>query len=486
MNIFKSILAAVFMQLTIFSHAQQATWEFLMSTPQEDDYARDLIEEKDGSIFIAGLSRKLDQPYKSKALLIKLNHLGDFLDSIQFDFEGHNTLISQLLKSIDDQVILLSFFHEASAQGNNGGILLNYVDNELNISQSTSFFADSNYRILSANGNISDDGNLFLSITGHLSGALFHSYLIETNNSFELLKSRFLNTSPSTYFQLRKLDNYTYWAINELTNKYELFDFQFNRVQEQIIPEYLTSSFGVKWDSDSSFFLLGDKTNDYHSLGFIKQHNPIHTTGYTYNQWQTNDTLNAPAILNGIDYKNKDTLFIGGTHNMPYVLDPYHYPSPSWFVILQTDSLLNIRWERFYGGNANHLMTNLIATRDGGCLITGTRYDYLNDPLPQTDIIVLKLNSEGLLTGQNKLQESLLREAIVYPNPGSAIMQVRLAAQHPNALLELFDSQGKLMLSKQVHEKESHINTAQLPSGTYIYRLSAATGLNESGKWVKQ
>ncbi|MCK9291775.1 MAG: T9SS type A sorting domain-containing protein, partial [Bacteroidales bacterium] len=68
----------------------------------------------------------------------------------------------------------------------------------------------------------------------------------------------------------------------------------------------------------------------------------------------------------------------------------------------------------------------------------------------------------------------------------SAIMQVRLAAQHPNALLELFDSQGKLMLSQQVHEKESRINTAQLPSGTYIYRLSAATGLNESGTWVKQ
>jgi len=155
-------------------------------------------------------------------------------------------------------------------------------------------------------------------------------------------------------------------------------------------------------------------------------------------------------------------------------------------MLFQTDSQLNVRWERFYGGDAYYVMRNLIATRDGGCLIAGTRYDYLNDPVPQTDIIVLKLNSEGLMVSQNELEESLLREAIVYPNPGSEAIQIRLAVQHPKALLELFDSQGKLVLSQQLHNKESRINTAQLPTGTYIYRLSAATGLNESGKWLKQ
>ncbi|MCK9453128.1 MAG: T9SS type A sorting domain-containing protein [Bacteroidales bacterium] len=484
MKTFIKVITLLVLFIAVRVDAQQATWEFLMPTPQ-DDYARDIIEESDGSIYVAGRSRKLDQPYKSQALLIKLNHHGVFLDSIQFNFEGHNTLISQLLKSIDDQIILLSLFHEASAHGNNGGLLLNYVDNELNISQSTTFVADSNYRILSANGNVSNEGHLFLSISGHLSGALFHSYLIETNNDFDILKSRFLNTAPSSYFQLRKLDNNNYWAINELTNKYEIFDSQFNRIQEQIIPEYLTSSFGVKWESDSSFFLLGDKSNDYHSLGFINQHYPIDTANYYYNKWQTSDTLNAPANLNGIDFKNKDSLFIGGTHNMPYVLDPYHYPSPSWFVILQTDSLLNIRWERLYGGDANYVMSRIIATRDGGCLVAGTRFDYQNNET-QTDIIVLKLNSEGLLVSQNELQESLLREAIVYPNPGSEAIQIRLAVQHPKALLELFDSQGKLVLSQQLYEKESRINTEQLPPGTYIYRLSAATGLNENGKWVKR
>jgi hypothetical protein len=131
-------------------------------------------------------------------------------------------------------------------------------------------------------------------------------------------------------------------------------------------------------------------------------------------------------------------------------------------------------------------MGKIISTHDGGCLIGGWKYDYQNSTTNQTDVILLKLNSEGLLVGQNELQESLLREAIVYPNPGSTLMQVRLAVQHPKALLELFDSQGKLVLSQQLHEKESRINTAQLPPGTYIYRLSAATGLNESGKWVKQ
>jgi hypothetical protein len=316
---------------------------------------------------------------------------------------------------------------------------------------------------------------------------IYHSYLLETDANFNILKQKLLTDYPKAYSHLKKLNNNTYWGLNLFRNKYEIFDNDFNMIQEQAVPELMSASFSVKWDSDTSFYLLADYIpNNKHNLGFIRQPHYFDTTGYLFNYWGRADTLDYPAVANGIDYRNKDSIFIGGTHNMPYALDPGQQPVPTWFVILQTDNLLNVRWERFYGGNANHLMTNLIATRDGGCLIAGTRYDYLNDPVPQTDIIVLKLNSEGLLVGQNELQESLLREAIVYPNPGSAIMQVRLAVQHPEALLELFNSQGKLVLSQQLHEKESRINTAQLPPGTYIYRLSAATGLNESGKWMKR
>jgi len=52
--------------------------------------------------------------------------------------------------------------------------------------------------------------------------------------------------------------------------------------------------------------------------------------------------------------------------------------------------------------------------------------------------------------------------------------------------MELFDANGRLVLSQHLHQKENRITVDQLPSGTYIYKLSADKGLMESGKWVKQ
>jgi len=359
------------------------------------------------------------------------------------------------------------------------------MNENMEVTTQNMMFADSSYRLTGSWGSYSSsDEKLFINIA--VSVGFKHSYLIETDSNFNIIKQKLLIDYPKAYSHLKKIENNTYWGLNLLTNKYEIFDSLFNLVEEQRVPKSITANFGVKWDSDTSFYLMGDYLPDNdHNLGFLRQPHYFDTTGYLFNSWGRADTVDFPAFTNGIDFQNKDSIFIGGTHNMPYALDPGQQPVPTWFVILQTDSLLNIRWERFYGGNANHLMNKLIATRDGGCLVSGTRYDYLNDPVPQTDIIVLKLNSEGLLVGNNELPETRMHEAIVYPNPGTDALQIRLAVQHPTALLELFDANGRLVLSQQLHQKESHIVVDHLPTGTYIYRLSADTGLLESGKWVK-
>ena len=50
---------------------------------------------------------------------------------------------------------------------------------------------------------------------------------------------------------------------------------------------------------------------------------------------------------------------------------------PSEYVLLQTDSLLNIRWEKFYGdGEYYYELMRVFATNDGGCILAGTRYDF--------------------------------------------------------------------------------------------------------------
>ena len=148
--------------------------------------------------------------------------------------------------------------------------------------------------------------------------------------------------------------------------------------------------------------------------------------------------------------------------------------------------MLNIRWERFYGGDAYYMMDKVVATHDGGCLVAGTRYDYLNTTEQETDIIILKLNSEGLILGNPENPGIKMHEAIVYPNPGNEEIKVRIAVQHKQSLFGLYDLNGRLILKENFAGTEGTVNTTFLPSGTYIYKITSEDGLYESGKWVKQ
>jgi len=487
MNTIRYIFAILFLQAAVNIFAQQTTWEYVLRTPELDEESFTMIEGIDGSVYVGGRSILLDRQYPYKSLVFKLNQQGIFVDSIHFTLPDKWTSLSQILPVSNDNYVVLSTFRDYASPYTNGGFMINNMNSDLELTNQIVFWADTNYLIFGGAGCNDKNGNLFVNLSVNLPVSSIYSYLVEIDSNLTIIKQKFITDYPKAYSHLKKIDDNTYWALNLYTNKYEIFDSAFNFVEEQKVPERMTANFGVKWDSDTSFYLMGDHMpGNYHNLGFLRQPHYFDTTGYLFNSWGEADTLDFPAFTNGIDFRNKDSIFIGGTHNMPYALDPGQQPVPTWFVILQTDSLLNVRWERFYGGNANYLMMKLIATRDGGCLVAGTRYDYMNDPVPQTDIIVLKLNSEGLLVGDHELPETRMHEAIVYPNPGTHVLQIRLAVQHPTALLELFDANGRLMLNQQLHQKESRIAVDHLPKGTYIYRLSADTGLLESGKWMKQ
>jgi len=486
MNTLKYIVTAILIHTSAMTCAQQTTWEFVHRTLEMDEESIDLAEHFDGSVFVIGRTIAVGQNSSYKSLVFKLDKYGNFVDSIVFTLPGRISQGSTLIKKNDEQYILLTLFRDLEPPHLNGGLQLNTMNSNLSLIDYAEYLADSNYSIYGSAAYRASNGDIFLNLGVTIGVAIFHTYLIETDSNFNIIKERLIDQFPAAYSHLKKIDNNTYWGLNLLHNKYQIFDSAFNLVEEQKVPERITSNFGVKWDSDTSFYLMGDHMpGNYHNLGFLRQPHYFDTTGYLFNSWGEADTLDFPAFTNGIDFRNKDSIFIGGTHNMPYALDPGQQPVPTWFVILQTDSLLNVRWERFYGGNANYLMMKLIATRDGGCLVAGTRYDYMNDPVPQTDIIVLKLNSEGLLVGDHELPETRMHEAIVYPNPGTHVLQIRLAVQHPTALLELFDANGRLVLSQQLYQKECRIAVDHLPNGTYIYRLSADTGLLESGKWIK-
>jgi hypothetical protein len=74
----------------------------------------------------------------------------------------------------------------------------------------------------------------------------------------------------------------------------------------------------------------------------------------------------------------------------------------------------------------------------------------------------------------------------VFPNPGSNYLKVRVAAHYKQSIFELFDLNGRIVLTKSINGKWGEINTSALPSGSYIYRVWNEEGLFESGKWWKR
>jgi hypothetical protein len=55
-----------------------------------------------------------------------------------------------------------------------------------------------------------------------------------------------------------------------------------------------------------------------------------------------------------------------------------------------------------------------------------------------------------------------------------------------NSTFELIDFTGKIIVRKSLNSFTKQINTSNIPSGMYFYRIHDNEKIIESGKWVKQ
>lgn len=484
MKIFQIIFIPLLIFLNLHLNSQNTTFEYLLSTPLDEQF-HEIVETDDGTIYYSGLLSNIEYPYHKNALIAQLDVNGNLMDSIVLTEADKSIFVYRLHITDSNGFVVVASIFDTTGWQTQSAILLYNMDENLNLSNETIHYFDSTYSLIDIYSYLEPNGDILTNIPLHIPPQVERSYIYKFNSSFDSIRAKYYPDESRTIISFKLLPNGNYWALNTNLRQYELLDTAFNIVSTQRIPDYLRGNQSVAWDTDSSFYLVGE--NLYpppsHNLGFIKQFHPLDTTGHLYNHWRISDTVDYPAFWGGIDFKNKDSIFIGGTRNM---WSSYYNPWPSWFIILQTDSLLNIRWERFYGGDAYYMMGKIVATYDGGCLVAGTRYDYLNLTEQETDIIILKLNSEGLITNRHDNPVIDMQEAIVYPNPGNEVINVRIAAQHKESVFELLDMNGRHILKQNLTGTHGIIKTTFLKHGTYIYKISNNNGLFENGKWVKQ
>lgn len=188
----------------------------------------------------------------------------------------------------------------------------------------------------------------------------------------------------------------------------------------------------------------------------------------------SNDSIEVPARMKSLDISPHDGDLIhcnGVYHSNVY---------GSRLTVTKADSsLATVRWQRTLNMGVFVEPMFVLATRDGGCLITG--YSHRQDEI-QRNFFALKLNPLGFL--QTNDQEIDVVPYFLFPNPVDNQLHMRFSPDVTPRLVELYDLTGRLVHTQ--HTNLEHINMEQLPTGTYTLRIVMEDGTTYADKVVKQ
>lgn len=189
------------------------------------------------------------------------------------------------------------------------------------------------------------------------------------------------------------------------------------------------------------------------------------------------DTNSRAATNNGIDYYYPDNIYVGGTFNF----QSFTGNSPDWYYIARLNQNLELQSEKYIGGDDYYSLHSIVATQDGGVLLSGFRMPVGNDWHPYE--YILKLDSMGYYVRTPETEEIQVKDVLLYPNPGKDRLKVRTALK--DCIIHLFDMNGKLVLTAQLSEHINTLDVSGLPAGNYSYQVIQKQKTIENGKWIK-
>lgn len=257
-------------------------------------------------------------------------------------------------------------------------------------------------------------------------------------------------------------------------------DTLFNYLSQDTLRHRISGEMSAKHISDSSFLfsctyhINNPFQPDDDEIGIFLYDN--YANEIEFNHFGAVDTLDYPGRGQGIDFRNPDTLYYTGTKHIIISFNPN---GPSWILVGQLDESLQPRYQRIYGGDGYYWTLNVLATRDGGCLISSLLHDH---ELNKDDLFIMKLNPEGLITGTKTLIAPL-HYAIVWPNPARNLLIVEYTNQ--KGILSIFDVNGKVVHQEMIQEGRNDIDISGLNAGFYIYQIQVESEAIESGKFIK-
>ena len=190
------------------------------------------------------------------------------------------------------------------------------------------------------------------------------------------------------------------------------------------------------------------------------------------------------AFYDGLKIDDKFNIYTFSTINnqggIPYL------NKDNWLFLAKTDSLQNIIWEKYYGGDAFYQAYNFSLTNDGGVILAATKFDHEIDYYD--NVIIFKVDSLGNSSIAVNVNDPKIKthELILYPNPSKLNLNIRTAVQRIGGEFKMYDISGKQVFQQKITQSITQINTNNLPAGEYIYKYIHKNKEIESGKWIKE
>lgn len=201
----------------------------------------------------------------------------------------------------------------------------------------------------------------------------------------------------------------------------------------------------------------------------------IDTDNLPFMTGHLNDSVEIPAWLKSIAFTDEGDIFQCSAGNDYH----YGYQKDLFVIITKMDSNLNVKWQkRFLRDGGSYEPYCIIATNDGGCLVTGVLYNgQLNDTF---DVYCLKVSGDDSSTDESIDTNSLS----IQPNPTKGVITV-MGENFEKAVI--YDMLGRCVLMKSCIGKESlTLDLTTFPGGLYFVGAIDRQGRHYVQKIVKE
>lgn len=471
--------------LPVISEGQN-TYSLVLGTTNEE-LCSEALELDDGSMMFSLITKVTStSPYYSQ--MVKINRTGNVQLGPLFDNPDGKCMIRNIVCLGENEIITIGEW-EWTIESTK--IWYMGIDSNFNIFWDKKYPVIDNW-IMFVRSLVNTSGDVIsaLSIARFNEPWINKFLMMKITETGDSVTSNYDNPPDDTWVQdILELNNgysvFTPGYSNTSHMQCVQFDYDFNILNIDSVPNRVDNFVAAKLKNDSSYYLSGNVTIGYPSrdisLGLYNTQNDnllFTTIG------KPADTIDFGGADQSMDFFDRNSIYVGGTSHID-LLNNYYGTLDNWYILSNFDSLLNLRWTKFFGGDAYHFLRSVVATTDGGAFLIGTRYDD-NHPENKLDLFIVKTDSLGLVTGVDEKRKDLSHDAIVYPNPGADYLIIASGPQIKGAEFRMFDMQGKELLGTTLKETQCRLSTVKLSPGNYVWSITLNGRTIESGKWARE